>query len=104
LKKRKRDSDAESLTDSEKNSYACYKESEDGLIQVAVTHNGKIRIKKGSNASPPVPSPSHYNSKLSSQVPSSTNSSSVANGTSTQNNNNLSSNFFFFHLFLLFIL
>jgi len=87
LKKRKRDSDAESLTDSEKNSYACYKESEDGLIQVAVTHNGKIRIKKGSNASPPQPSPSHFNSKLSSQVPSSTNSSSVANGTSAQNNN-----------------
>ncbi|OUM60845.1 hypothetical protein PIROE2DRAFT_13287, partial [Piromyces sp. E2] len=86
FKKRKRDSDVESLTDSERGSYVCYKKSEDGSIQVAVTHNGKIRIKKGSNASPPPPSPSHFNSKMSSQVLSSSNSSSALNGNSLQNN------------------
>lgn len=89
FKKRKRDSDAESLTDSERGSYVRYKKSEDGSIQVAVTHNGKIRIKKGSNASPPPPSPSHFNSKLSSQILSSSNSSSVVNGNSIQTNSTL---------------
>jgi len=89
FKKRKRDSDVESLTDSERGSYVCYKKSEDGSIQVAVTHNGKIRIKKGSNASPPPPpSPSHFNSKMSSQVLSSSNSSSAVNANSLQNNAN----------------
>ncbi|ORX45360.1 hypothetical protein BCR36DRAFT_358278 [Piromyces finnis] len=88
FKKRKRDSDAESLTDSERGSYVCYKKSEDGSIQVAVTHNGKIRIKKGGNASPPPPSPTHYNSKVSSQVISSSNTSSSVNGNSLQNNQN----------------
>jgi len=97
FKKRKRDSDVESLTDSERASYVRYKKSEDGSIQVAVTHNGKIRIKKGSNASPPPPpsSSSHFNSKLSSQILSSasTNSSSIVNGTSTQaNSTNLPNN------------
>ncbi|KAG4103224.1 hypothetical protein H8356DRAFT_1647483 [Neocallimastix lanati (nom. inval.)] len=89
FKKRKRDSDVESLTDSERGSFVRYKKSEDGSIQVAVTHNGKIRIKKGSNTSPPPPSPSHLNSKLSSQVLSSSNSSSIVNGTSQQTNTNL---------------
>jgi len=92
FKKKKRDSDVESLTDSERGSYVYYKKSEDGSIQVAVTHNGKIRIKKGSNASPPPPSPSHFNSKLSSQIASQSNSTSAINANSLQNSSNITAN------------